>query len=91
MTPIPKTSSTSCIAPFENESQVIAMGSFQIENRLDRVSLTGDLDITKDKAGLEKAIALKALLDSVVQTLQKLHPPEHIQVVPTTVVKNPFN
>jgi hypothetical protein len=55
------------------------------------VSLTGDLDITKDKAGLEKAIALKALLDSVVQTLQKLHPPEHIQVVPTTVVKNPFN
>ena len=67
------------------------MGSFQIENRLDRVSLTGDLDITKDKAGLEKAIALKALLDSVVQTLQKLHPPERIQVVPTTVVKNPFN
>jgi len=67
------------------------MESFQIENRFDRVSLSGDLDITKDKAGLEKAIALTALLGSVVQTLQKLNLPDHIQVAPTTAIKNPFN
>ena len=91
MTSIPKTLHTSSLAPFENESQIITMESFQIENRLDRVSLSGDLDITKDKAGLEKAIALTALLGSVVQTLQKLNLPDHIQVAPTTAIKNPFN
>jgi len=91
VTSIPKTLHTNSLAPFENESQIITMESFQIENRFDRVSLSGDLDITKDKAGLEKAIALTALHGSVVQTLQKLNLPDHIQVAPTTAIKNPFN
>jgi hypothetical protein len=36
---------------FKNESEVERIGNLQIENRLDRITLSGDLDITKDKQG----------------------------------------
>jgi|APCry1669193181_1035450.scaffolds.fasta_scaffold13496_3 hypothetical protein len=77
--------------PFGNESQVITVGSLQVENRLDRVSLTGNLDITKDKLGLEKALELKGLLDGVVQSLQREDLSETIRYEPTSPIKNPFN
>ncbi|MBC9176185.1 hypothetical protein IBL25_04425 [Roseomonas ludipueritiae] len=41
-----------------------------IENRLDRVSLYGSPDLTRDRQGLEDARRLRALLEAVVQVLE---------------------
>jgi len=82
---------SSSLQAFENEFQVLNLGSLQIENRLDKVSLSGEIDLTKDKQGLTNALALKSVLDGVVETLQKLQLPERIQEQPTVRIKNPFD
>ena len=46
------------------------IGSLTIENGTDRIAIYGSLDLTRDKAGLAHALALKALLDQAVQHLQ---------------------
>ncbi len=38
--------------PYANEADVLRIGDLEVENRLDLVSLTGDIVLTKDKAGL---------------------------------------
>ena len=59
--------------------------------RVDRVTLHGDVELTKDKAGLLRARALKAIVDAVVKTLEtEKHLPASVQVVRTKTVKNPF-
>ena len=77
--------------PYANESEVIRIGALEVENRTDRVSLTGDVVLTRDKAGLALARELLALMDQVVKTLEaekKL--PEVVDLKPAQVVKNPF-
>ena len=77
--------------PYANESDVIRIGALEIENRIDRVSLTGDVVLTRDKAGLALARELHTLLSQVVKALQdeeKL--PEVVDLKPAQVVKNPF-
>jgi hypothetical protein len=77
--------------PYANESDVIRIGALEIENRTDRVSLTGDVVLSRDQAGLALAKELHALLGQVVKALQaeeKL--PQTIEVMPAQVVKNPF-
>jgi len=77
--------------PYANESDVIRIGALEIENRTDRVSLTGDVVLTRDQAGLALARELQALVKQVVQVLEadeKL--PETVEVKPARVVKNPF-
>ena len=71
------------ISPFANESESLGIGDLTIENRTDRVSIYGSIDLTRDKAGLEHARMLKALLDKVVQVLEseknlpdKIAPPD---------------
>lgn len=58
---------------FKNESEVMIIRGenhdLNIENRLDRVSLYGSVDITRDAAGLEQALRLKGVLDSMVYVL----------------------
>ena len=58
---------------FQNESEVMIIRGenhdLNIENRLDRVSLYGSVDITRDAAGLEQALRLKGVLDSMVYVL----------------------
>lgn len=80
------------IAPFANESQSLNVGELTIENRSDRVSLYGNLDFTKDKAGLEHARTLKAILGSIVRALETERSlPERIRDGPKPEqVKNPF-
>ncbi len=78
------------IEPFQNESQAVTIGELNIENRLDRVSIFGSLDITKDKPGLAAALELKGLLDSVVEELTHTDLPDAIEVIAPTTVKNPF-
>ena len=38
--------------PYANESDVVRIDHLEIENRLDRLTLTGDLVLTRDRAGL---------------------------------------
>ncbi|MBG6075879.1 hypothetical protein [Polaromonas sp. CG_9.11] len=77
--------------PYANESDVIRIGALEIENRTDRVSLTGDVVLTRDQAGLALAKELHTLLGQVVKALQaeeKL--PQIVEVKPAQIVKNPF-
>lgn len=58
---------------FQNESEVMILKGenhdLNIENRLDRVSLYGSVDITRDAEGLAQALRLKGVVDGVVSTL----------------------
>lgn len=80
-----------CIDPFANEEDVIHISELDIENRLDRISIHGSVDITKDQLGLEYAFALKRQIDTIVEYLKKQALPEKIGI--ENVVKevgNPF-
>ena len=80
-----------CITPFENEEEVITIQELTLENRLDRVSIHGSVDITKDKQGLEYAFALKRQIDTIVEKLKREDLPEKIMIENVAkVVKNPF-
>lgn len=78
--------------PFANESDALSMGELNIENRLDRVSVFGSLDITRDKEGLRVAKELKSLLERVVESLQSEPLPDRIQEYEDVAdtVANPF-
>ena len=77
--------------PYANESDVIRIGALEIENRIDRVSLTGDVVLTRDKAGLALATELLALMEQVVKTLEaEKQLPDAVEILAAKVVKNPF-
>ena len=80
------------ISPFTNESESLGIADLTIENRTDRVSIYGNIDLTRDKAGLEHARMLKAVIEKVVRVLEseknlpdKIAPPD----IPDEVA-NPF-
>ncbi len=77
---------------FSDDAASTAIDKLTIENGTVQVSLYGSLDITRDKVGLQHALALKTVIDQAAQVLtsdpalpQRLPPPEK----PTTV-SNPF-
>ena len=77
--------------PFANESDVIRIGALEIENRLDRISITGTLELTKDQNGLALAKELQQLIKRTIQLLEaekKL--PQSVVIKPVMKVKNPF-
>ena len=77
--------------PYANEADVMRIGDLEIENRVNRVTLTGDVVLTKDKAGLAQAQELHSLLGSIVKVLQAQNPlPDTVALKPAKVVKNPF-
>ncbi len=79
------------IKPYQNEEESLAIGDLTVENRLDRISFYGSVELTRDKAGLQQAKALKKVIDAVVAVLeQEKSLPEQVQVKPTDKVKNPF-
>jgi hypothetical protein len=78
------------INPFQNESETLQISELTIENRLDRVSFYGSLDITKDKEGLANAQQLMDILGMVVMKLDGENLPDQVTVEPTDSVKNPF-
>ena len=80
------------MTPFANASESLDIGGLTVENRTDRVTLYGSLDLTRDKQGLAHARKLKALLDEVVQALEAAEDlPDRVAApeAPETV-KNPF-
>jgi hypothetical protein len=77
--------------PYANEADVLRIGDLEIENRVDRVALTGDVVLTKDKAGLALAKELQSLIGEIVKTLETdKQLPETVALKPAEVVKNPF-
>lgn len=79
---------------FKNEAETQIIHDLNIENRMDRVSLFGSLDITRDTAGLALALELKTLLDGVITALQVEQTdgalPDKITVAAAEEVDNPF-
>ena len=77
--------------PYANEADVLRIGDLEIENRVDRVSLAGDLVLTKDKAGLALAKELQSIIGRVVDALDgEKQLPETVEQKATETVKNPF-
>lgn len=76
---------------FENETESFTIGEMTVENRLDRISVYGSLDITKDKEGLENALKLKRIIDASIDALKRdKNLPDRIEIVGTDSVENPF-
>ena len=79
------------LQPFQDESETLRIGELTIENRIDQLELYGSLAITRDKAGLQQALRLKALLDDVVVHLQNEKDlPKQVIFVSPDRVDNPF-
>jgi len=77
--------------PYADEAEVLRIGDMEIENRVDRVTLTGDLVLTRDKAGLALAKDLLSLMRDVVKALEDdKQLPEVVQLKDARTVKNPF-
>ena len=80
------------IDPFANESDSLGIGGLTVENRTDRVSVYGSLDLTRDRQGLAHARELQALLGRVVRALEaeKGLPEQATPPATPEVVRNPF-
>jgi hypothetical protein len=81
---------TKKFVPYANEADVLHIGGLTIENRVDRITIAGDIDLTLDQAGQADARVLHKLLGDVLaamdaQTLPAKLPPPVVQNV-----KNPF-
>ncbi len=76
--------------PYANESDVIHIGNLMIENRVDRITLSGDLDLTADQAGLTDAKRLQQLLNDVVAKLEAQNLPVKLPPPDVQTVANPF-
>ena len=78
--------------PYANEADVLRIGDLEVENRVDRISLTGDLVLTKDKAGLALARELQSLMERVVKALEAdKQLPQIVKLKVPKTVKNPFS
>ncbi len=76
--------------PYQNEEETFQIDQLTVENRLDRIQIYGSIELTKDKAGLKRAMDLKALLDQVVEVLSSEDLPEAVTVEEPQTVENPF-
>ncbi len=79
------------VDPFANESESLQIDELTIENRTDKVSIYGSIDITRDKRGLEAARKLSALFKAMVDKLESEDLPDKLsQPKNMDTVKNPF-
>jgi len=76
--------------PFANEADVVEIGNLMLENRLDRVTVSGDVDLTADRAGLAAARRLHELLGAVVAALEARELPDSLPPPEVKRVDNPF-
>jgi hypothetical protein len=77
--------------PYANESDVLQIGGLSIENRVDRITIAGDIDLTGDQAGLESARQLQQLLNDVVAKLEaQKELPARLAAPAVKTVSNPF-
>ncbi|MGZ8288029.1 MAG: hypothetical protein ACXW2U_00280 [Telluria sp.] len=76
--------------PYANEADVLRIGGLVIENRIDRITLAGDIDLTADRAGLALARELHALLATIVGKLEAAELPASLPPPDVKTVDNPF-
>ena len=78
--------------PFADEAAVRTIGGLSLENGRDRIAVHGSLDLTRDRAGLERARALQAAVNAIVAALAQDDLPETVAGTPPNAetVKNPF-
>lgn len=76
--------------PYENEADVVEVGRLMLENRLDRVTVSGDVDLTADKDGLAQARLLHDLLGRIVTALEARTLPDRLPPPDVRTVSNPF-
>lgn len=86
-----KKKSEKTFVPFANEADVLHVGDLMLENRLDRITLSGDVDLTLDQAGLALARRLHALLGEIVGRMEGAELPERLPPPNVEQVDNPFN
>ena len=79
--------------PFADEAAARTIGALAFENGPERIALHGSLDITRDRAGLAQARALKTTVDAIVAALEAGDLPAEVAEATTapTIVKNPFS
>jgi hypothetical protein len=77
--------------PYANEADVLQVDNLTIENRLDRITISGDVDLTADQQGLAHARRLHEVLSAVVARLEGQALPERLQPPDVQNVANPFN
>ena len=76
--------------PFEKGTESSSIEDLTLENDVDCVNIYGNLQITKDKVGLEQAKALQSFLNDVVTALEKEELPEKIERPAEQKINNPF-
>ena len=77
--------------PFVGGTESHAIHDLTLENDLDRINVYGNLQITKDQAGLAAAKALQAYLNEIVSALEQHKAlPEAIETPDENEVENPF-
>lgn len=76
--------------PFVDGNESSAIYDLTLENQVDCVSLYGNLQITKDQAGLKAAKALQSFINEVVMVLEAQSLPEQIERKPEQEIENPF-
>ncbi len=78
--------------PFKNESDVLTLGGLTLENREDHIAVYGSVSITRDRAGLSAAKALRDVMIRIVDELESEHdlPVQVAMAEPPQKVKNPF-
>ena len=78
--------------PYANESDVLRIGDLEIENRVDRVTLTGDVVLTRDQAGLALGRELQSLIGRLIEVLEADKSlPKAVQIKAAENIKNPFD
>jgi hypothetical protein len=76
--------------PYANEADVLQISNLTLENRLDRITISGDIDLTADQAGLAAARELHAVLGAALAHLEAQTLPEHLPPPDVKTVDNPF-
>lgn len=76
--------------PFANEADVLGVGALMLENRVDRITISGDVDLTADVVGLALARKLHSALGEIVAALEARELPEQLPPPEVKTVDNPF-
>ncbi len=83
---------SSTLKPFADDAASLGIGGLTVENGADSIAIYGQTDLTRDRAGLERARALSRLLNDIVKALEsdkslpeRIAPPDE-----PDEVENPF-
>ncbi|MDR7040652.1 MULTISPECIES: hypothetical protein [Methylobacterium] len=80
--------------PFSDDTMVQTIGALSIENGTARIAVHGQIEITRDRAGLAQARDLKRAVDAIVRALAAADLPDSVGdegAEPTSTLRNPFS